>query len=473
VTAVELSKDYARVVIKAKMEKYATGLLVGDTNFWIVAPRVTLGGVSGLGTLLSGNYIGLQPGKSPQRRRDFVGLDVPPAITDQPGRQFQLRASGLGSIGVGSPVYYRSLNIGQVMGYALAADGKSVDIEVFVYAPYDRYVTSTSRFWNASGIDVSAGAEGVKIQTESLIAILAGGVAFDTPDYLGAGEPAPANAQFTLYANKTLAMKQPESMERRFVLYFDESVRGLSVGAPVTLLGLSVGHVTEVGLSFNPQTLVFRPRALITFYPQRMLADITAKERAAAQNLAMQAQPVRTDMLRRMVEDKGLRAELKTGNLLTGELYIAFAYHPHAPKPQNIDWSTDPLELPVASGGLASLQEKLESILTKVDHMPLEAMGNDVAQLLKTLNTTLKEANTMIERVNTELLPESTKTLTELHRAIADGDHALFGKESAGPEELRNTLQELASAARAARVLMEYLQRHPEALIRGKKEEQP
>lgn len=473
VTAVQLSKDYTRVLVTAKMQKYATGLLVEDTQFWVVAPRVTLGGVSGLSTLLSGNYIGVQPGKSLQRRRDFIGLDLPPAIGDQPGREFVLRASSLGSIGIGSPVYYRSLNVGEVAAYALAADGRSIDIKVFVNAPYDRYVTSSSRFWNASGIDVTAGAEGVKVQTESLIAILAGGVAFDTPEYLESGELAPADTQFPLYPNRELALKQADLQERRFVLFFDESVRGLSVGAPVTFLGLPVGNVTDVSLSFNAQTLVFRPRALITFYPQRMLARVTRSDRTAAQSLTSQSQAVRTEMLRRMVEEKGLRAELKTGNLLTGDLFIAFGYHPNAPKPKNIDWSADPLELPVASGGLAELQEKLGSILTKIDRMPLEAMGNETKDLLATLNTTLKDASTTLSRVNTELLPESRKTLQELNRAIAHADQAVFGKESAGPQELHETLQELAAAARSIRVLVDYLQRHPEALIRGKKEEQP
>ncbi len=472
VTAVQLSKDYTQVVVKAKMQKYAAGLLVEDTTFWVVAPRVTLSGVSGLGTLLSGNYIGVQPGKSLRRQRDFTGLDVPPTITDQPGRQFVLAASSLGSIGVGAPVYYKSLSVGQVLEYALAADGKSIDITVFVNAPYDKYVSSSARFWNASGIDVTAGAEGVNVRTESLIAVLAGGVAFDTPAFLSAAQPAAANTKFTLYQNKTLAMKQPELLERRYVLYFNESVRGLSVGAPVTLFGLTVGQVTDVGLSFNPATLDLRPRALITFFPERIVARLSAKERGAGKSILEGGEEARREMLRRMVEDKGLRAQLETGNLLTGDLYVAFAYHPNVPKAK-LDWSADPLELPVASGGLASLEAKLDNILTKVDHMPLEAMGTELKDLLATLNTTLKEANTMISRVNTQLLPETAKTMEELHHAIANGDHALFGQDSAGPQDLRDTLQEMAGAARAVRVLVDYLQRHPEALIRGKKEENP
>jgi len=473
VTTVQLSKDYSRVVVKAQMQKYATDMLVEDTTFWVVAPRVTLSGVSGLGTLLSGNYIGLQPGKSHKHQHYFTGLDVAPAVTDEPGHQFVLKANSLGSVGVGSPVYYRSLSVGQVLGYDLAPDGKSISITVFVNAPYDKYVTSSSRFWNASGVDVSVGAEGVQVRTEALVAVLAGGVAFDTPDFLPPGEPAAANATFTLYPNKVTAMKQPELIERRFALYFDESVRGLSVGAPVTLLGLPAGQVTEVSLTFDPAKGVFRPRALITYYPERILARIsTAKEREKFGSIVEQSKEQRTQFLRHMVEDKGLRAALKTGNLLTGELYVAFDYYPHAPKP-NIDWNADPLELPVASGGLASIQAKLDSILTKIDRMPLEAMGADVKDLIATLDKTLKETNTLLSNVNKDLVPGMKQTLEDLNRAISNGDQALFGRESALPQNLRDTLQEMTGAARSVRVLVDYLQRHPEALIRGKKDQEP
>jgi paraquat-inducible protein B len=268
-------------------------------------------------------------------------------------------------------------------------------------------------------------------------------------------------------------MKQPELLERRFALYFDESVRGLSVGAPVTLLGLTVGQVTEVSLTFDPAKALFRPRVLITYYPERILSRLTtAKGREEYGSMMEQGMERRTQFLRRIVEERGLRAALKTGNLLTGELYVAFDYYPHAPKP-NIDWNADPLELPVASGGLASIQAKLDSILTKIDNMPLEAMGVGVKDLIATLDKTLKQANTLLGNIDTQLVPATTKTLEDLHRAISNGDQALFGKDSAGPQDLRDTLQEMAAAARSVRVLVDYLQRHPEALIRGKKEQEP
>jgi paraquat-inducible protein B len=473
VTTVQLSDDYSKVVVTAKVAKHAAGLIVEDAKFWVVEPRVSLSGVSGLSTLLSGQYLGFQAGKSVKRARLFTALDVAPVITDQPGVRLRLIAKTLGSVGIGAPIYYRSLPVGQVEAYTLAADGKSIEALVFIGAPYDKYVTTATRFWNASGIEVAAGASGVEIRTESIVAVLVGGLAFDVPDFLPSGAPVAANTEFALYQNRTTAMTQPEAVERHFVLYFNESLRGLSVGAPVTLFGLTVGRVAEVGLNYDSATLTLRPRVLVTFYPERVAATLSAKGQATGgRNPSDMSLEARARLLRHLVEDKGLRAQLETGSLLTGELYVGFGYVPNAPKP-TIDWGRDPLELPVASGGLASIEAKLNSILTKVDNMPLGAMGANVNNVLATLNQTLKEADALLSHVDSQLLPEGTKTIEALHRAIANADRALLGKDAPASQDLHDMMQELTNTARAARVFLEYLQQHPSILIRGKKEEHP
>ncbi|HWZ71267.1 MAG TPA: MlaD family protein [Casimicrobiaceae bacterium] len=479
VTAVELSDDYTKVLVKAKIAKHAAGLMVQDAKFWVVEPRISLSGVSGLNTLLSGNYIGFQAGKSEEDERNFIALDEPPPITDQPGKRFILKAPTLGSLGIGSPVYYRRLNVGQVAAYNLTADGKSLEITVFVNAPYDKYVTTETRFWNASGIDISVGADGVDVHTESFAALLAGGLGFDAPAFLPPGEPAAANATFTLYRDRAIAMKVPDAIERRFVLYFDESVRGLSVGAPVTLFGLAVGEVAEVGLSLDPATQAIRPRVLITFFPERLLGRVAAQQQATAKSLVEATTDARLRNLRRQVEERGLRGQLQIGSLLTGQLYVAFGYFPNAPKVK-LDVSKDPMELPVVPGGLANLEAKLSSILTKIDTMPLNAIGSEVKNALTTLNQTLKDADTLVNRIDAQWVPEGTKTLEDLRRAITTADRALknadttlFAKDSPAPQDLRDTLQEVTRAARAVRVLVEYLERHPETLIRNKPLERP
>ena len=252
VTAVQLTDDYAKVEVTAKIDKRAAGLMVEDAKFWVVRPthhpeRDLRARHAALGQLhrLRGRQVG-QPSE-----RKFTGLEVAPIITGQPGRQFVLKAADLGSLGIGSPIYYRRLQVGQVIAYDLAPDGKAVEIKIFVNAPYDKYVNPGTRFWNASGIDVSLGADGVDVRTESLVALLAGGLAFDTPPFLPTEPARAANTVFTLYSDRATAMKEPDSIARRYVLHFNESLRGLSVGAPVTFLGLPAGEVTDVGLDFD------------------------------------------------------------------------------------------------------------------------------------------------------------------------------------------------------------------------------
>ena len=406
-------------------------------------------------------------------QRHYVALDTPPLITDQPGRRFTLDAASLGSVGVGAPVYYRSLPVGEVATYRLAPDGKSIEVTVFINAPYDKYVTEETRFWNASGIQASAGANGVDIQTESLVSVLVGGIAFDVPDFMPPGQPAPANREFTLFRNRTIAMTQPDPVERHFVLYFDESLRGLSVGAPVTLFGLTVGRVAEVGLSFDQATLALRPRVLITFLPEQLTARLPTEQRASnGTDFVTMSPSIRARMLRRLVENRGLRAQLEAGSLITGELYVGFEYVQNAPKPK-IDWNRDPLELPVASRGLATIEAKLNSILTKVDKIPLGNMAAGLKDMIATLNQTLKQADTLLSRVDTELLPEGTKTIEVMHKTIADADRALLGKDSPTTQDLHDLMQELTDMARSVRIFVNYLEQHPSMLIRGKKEDHP
>lgn len=480
VTAVELSEDYSTVIVKAKIAKHAAGLMVKDAKFWVVAPQISLGGVSGLNTLLSGNYIGFQAGKSTEEQTDFIGLDAAPIITDQTGRPFILKARSLGALGIGSPVYYHQIKVGQVAAYKLAADGKSVEITVFVESPYDEYVNGGTRFWNAGGIDVSVGADGVDVRTESLVAALVGGVAFDTPNALASAEQAAPNAAFTLYRNRKIAMRQPDPVARRFVLNFNESVRGLSVGAPVTLYGMRVGEVTTVDLVFDSKTLTFHPRVMITFFPDLVIGlKASGREAGTGTTVAEMSEPERLRMVRRMVEERGLRAQLQTGSLLTGELYVAFGYFPDLPKPK-IDWTRDPLELPVVPSTMASLESKLTSILTKIDSMPLGAIGIDFKNALATLDQTMKDADTLMNSVNVQLVPQGTKTLEELRRAIGNADRVvtnadatLFGADAPVKQDMRDAIQEVTRAARSVRVLVDYLERHPEMLIRGKPGEKP
>ena len=477
VTKVELSDTDVTVEVTAKISKRAARLMVDDAKFWVVEPRVTLSGISGLGTLLSGNYIGFLPGKSDKKQSRFTALEVAPIITDQPGRRFTLKASTLGSLGIGSPIYYRQLQAGQVAAYNLSADGKGIDITVFINKPYDTYVTPETRFWNASGIDVSVGAGGVNVRTEGLVALLAGGLAFDAPSFATQGQPASADTVFTLYSDRATAMKQPESVARVYALTFSESLLGLSVGAPVTFLGLPAGEVTQVGLSLNPATMAFRPRVLITFYPERLLSRVVARDQAAGKIFTEGSEKARLELIRRIVEEQGLRGQLKSGNLLTGQLFVAFNYFPDAAK-QKLDLTQDPVELPVVKSTIPDLEAKLTGILEKLDNLPLEAIGKELSKDLASLGQTLEDTSRLLSRVDTELVGVLKTTLDEARLAIASADRmltntdaTLVGKDAPVQQDLRDALQEMVSAARSLRVLTDYLERHPESLIRGKSQE--
>jgi len=474
VSAVELHDNFSKVLVTARIDKHAEDLMVKDANFWVVQPQVTLSGVSGLGTLLSGNYIGFEQGKSKERRRHFTGLEVAPVITiDQPGRQFELTAADMGSLATGSPLYFRRLRVGQVIGSKLAADGASVRFLVFVNAPYDRFVSAETRFWNASGMDVSLGAEGLDVRTQSLVSLLIGGVAFETPSFLTDGEPAAADTSFPLYADRDTAMKQPEAIARRYVLYFDDSLRGLSIGAPVTLLGLEAGEVTDVGFEMDPEALVLRGRVEFVAYPERVVAHVRTLESAKTERLIGDEQQSHA-FLQGLIEERGLRGQLRSGSLITGQLYVAFDYVPDAPKVK-LDWSVPTPVIPTVPSTLPNLEDKVTGILDKIDKIPFEAIGNEIKQVLASIDKAIGDIDKAVDHIDTGVTPELRSALVEFRRALASADRVLNNTDATllGPDapvqfELRDALQEVARAARGVRVLADYLERNPGALIRGK-----
>jgi paraquat-inducible protein B len=474
VTGVRLTDDTRNVEVTARIAKSAAPLMVADARFWVVRPRISLSGVSGLSTLISGNYIGFEAGTSTKKSREYTGLEVPPIITGStPGRQFILQSTDLGSLGIGSPVYYRRLPVGQVVAYDLVPDGGSVQIRVFVNAPYDKYVVRDTRFYNASGVDVSLTANGLDVRTQSLVALLEGGVAFETPPGYLSESQAAAESVFTLYRDRTTAMKIDESIATRYVLYFRESVRGLSVGAPVSFYGVQVGEVTDVGLMFDPATLDVKPRVEVVVYPERVVAQLPTVQGAQLQALVHDPS-VRQEFMRKLVERRGLRAQLATGSLVTGQRFISLSYFPKAAK-ANVTWTQTPAELPTMVSTLPEIEEKLGRIIDKIEKVPLDVIGEDVKKAIASLDETLKEARGTIQRFDAEVTPALKAALDDARGALGAAEKMITSTENnhvgpgaPGQVELRNAMQELARAARSLRVLADYLERHPESLIRGK-----
>lgn len=460
---IAIAKDRSHVIVTADIAKSADNLIVADTRFWVVRPRISFNSISGLGTLLSGAFIGVDAGNSTESKKNFTGLDTPPQVTsDAPGRLFRLHADNIGSLYIGAPVYFRRVPVGEVTGYQLDADGRGVSLDIFITAPNDKLVTANSRFWHASGIDVSLQGTDIKLNTESLISIVVGGISFQPAPDAQPAPPAATNAVFTLYANKEAAMKPVEKEVQTYLLYFTESLRGLSPGALVDFRGIPFGEVKNVGIEYDRETKTLRFPVEINVYPARLRSRY---RKGAPQMSAMEREP--HVLLERWVS-RGFRAQLKSANLLTGQLYVSLDFYPRAPAAK-VDWNASPPVLPTVPGALEDIQETLGNIARKLDRVPFEAIGNNLNQTLQSLNSTLKSADKVVKQLDTGVLPELRETLDTARKALGNAEKTLSA-DAPVQQDLRDTLNEVNRAAQSFRVLADYLGRHPEALIRGKRE---
>ena len=455
VSAVVLSADHQTVVVSANLSKDAASLLKADTQFWIVRPRIGVGSVSGLETLLSGVYIGMKSGADTRRERQFVGLENPPALSHGPhGREIQLHASRAGSLAIGAPVYFRQFQVGRVIDENLEQDG-STRVTVFLEAPYDAFVKPETRFWNASGINVKLGADGLNVQTESLAAVIAGGLAFDD----GPAEAVPVAAgtprQFTLYKNETEAMAPPDGEPHYVRMRFAQALRGLEVGAPVEFIGVNIGAVVAVDLGYEHQRKSFPVIVTAKLYPRRM--------GQAYEALAAQGKTESTETLATFVGTlvaRGLRAQPRLGSLLTGKLYISLDFLPASPRAA-FDPSIRPLELPTVNGTFQELEASVGRLVKKVDDLPLE-------QIVADLHTDLKDLHETLSELHAQVLPNASDTLSALHRTLDSADRTL-DVESPLQHGLTETLSEARDTLRAIRELADYLDRQPDALLRGRR----
>jgi paraquat-inducible protein B len=458
VTKVALRADAEAVVVTAKLQKEATRLLVDDSQFWVVRPRVSGGGVSGLGTLLSGAYIGMDVGQSVLDQRDFIGLEVPPVlVSGMEGREFVLRAEDLGSVGFGTPIYFRRLQVGSVTAFRLDPDGRGATIRIFVNTPYDQFVKTGSRFWHASGMDVTLSAEGITVDTESLASLFVGGLAFSTPPFAQQSATAPQGSTFKLYGTRSDALREPDSGGERYALVFSESVRGLKLGAVVEFRGIPVGEVSEISARYTgPKERIEIP-VHITIYPERL--QRRSNEKAAPGPAERRA------MMDRHVAG-GMRAQLRTGNLLTGQLYVALDYVEDA-APARIDWRASPPELPTTKGQLEELQAMVASIAKKLDALPYDQLVAELRGAIASLDSTLKTTETLARKLGDEVAPDVRSTLSDTRATLAAARRTI-ATDSALQVELQTTMREVAASARALRELAETLERRPEALLRGK-----
>jgi paraquat-inducible protein B len=471
VRRVKLTKDHREVEVTAEMRGNSgiEDLLVTDTRFWVVRPRVGAAGVSGLGTLLSGAYIGMDAGRDAAEKREFEGLDVQPVITaDVPGREFSLMADDLGSLDIGSPIYLRRVQVGQVLAYTMMPDGRHIKFTIFITAPYDRFVSAHSRFWHASGIDVDLGAQGLHVQTQSVVSVLAGGIAFQElpdPDTApGTSAEAPERTQFTLYGQMSDALKLPDSQGFDYRLLFASSVRGLAVGAPVEYRGLPIGEVTRIAVDGssgedNPEPMI---AVDVRVYPRRL----PTINKSGHEDMTQQDQRKRIDPMVR----RGFRAQLKSGSLLTGQLYVSLDFVKQAPA-AHIDWTTTPPTMPTAPGGFDDLQASLSSLARKLDAIPYDQLAQDLHKSLGDLDASLKHVDDLVTHLDTGVVPEARNTLADARKAVDDLRKTLGTVDRTMGPQAADALDEVSRAAASLKGLADFLKRHPESLLKGKPED--
>ncbi|EHK63259.1 intermembrane transport protein PqiB [Achromobacter arsenitoxydans] len=463
VKSIGFNSDRSKVVVQAELAKEVSDLAREGTNFWVVRPRLDVSGVSGLGTLLSGAYIGVdaEEGKGESNRatkRSFEGLEVPPAVThDRAGKRFKLRASDLGSLDIGSPVYFRRINVGRVIGYALDKDGAAVNVEVFVDAPNDRFVTNGTRFWNASGVDFSVNADGLKVRTQSLVSMAVGGVAFEPVQTVrDGGAQAPADSNFDLYPTEAAAKANPDGEAFPIRMRYDQSIRGLAVGAPIDFNGITLGNVTQITLDFDPESKRFYSLVDATLYPERL-----GRVYEEVRERALKDGDVAGGRLLGVMIKHGLRAQLRTSNLLTGQLYVVLDDFPNA-KPVEFKMS-EPAMIPTVPGNLDQLQQQVSNIVAKIEKIPFDKIGDD-------LRTTLASTSKLMNRLDKQVAPEAQKVLKQAKESMAN-INSMLASDASLPVNAEKAMQELSRAARSLRALADFLQSNPEALLRGRGED--
>ena len=480
---VHLARDFKSVLVHVRMKAEGSRIMTDHARFWVVRPRLSTGNISGLETLLSGAYIEVDPGDpGGQRKTDFTGLEDPPGVrSDEPGSIYVLKAGRLGSIGPGAPIFYRDVSVGEVLSYDLGDGLGPVAIRVFVRSPFDKFVEDSTHFFNTSGISVNLGPEGVHVEMQSLQALLSGGITFETPKFVRDNKPSTPNHEFKLYASKADADNAGYIKNIPFVTYFTSSVGGLARGSPVEVFGLQVGTVTEVRLVMDGATNAVRARVAFNLQPERLLSEREVE--AHKDEFAVTSSLVK----------QGLRAVLESSNFITGQKDISLQYVPNASQAA-LGREGDALLMPSQSGGIDNITASVSDIMTKLDKIPFEEIGQnlsgalasvnrtvsgpDVQNALRKLSETLTDVQHLVRHADQGLTPAlqrlpqiSADLQNTLHHADALLGEGGYGGNSDFQRNMSRLLDQVNDAARSIRLLADFLDRHPEALIRGRTSE--
>jgi len=482
---IQLSEGNDQVIVLARMDKEVKPYLTENTRFWVVRATVSGGQVSALGTLLSGAYIGIDPVKEGKSTREFIGLEKRPLVTtDIPGQQYMLTSSTLGSLNIGSPIFYRKIKVGEVVDYNFDETGEAIDIKVFIHAPHHVRISTATKFWNASGIDVTLDASGIKVDTQSLVSILQGGIVFDTPATLDSKTEVPEDFQFQLFPNQEKAKEKTYAIKTYYMMYFDQSVRGLLPGAPIEFRGIPIGEVVDVKLIIEIDKQEARIPVLVMLEPERF--EVWSKGEKIDHALVYDGESDAEKPQQWSLIANGLRAQLKTGNLLTGQLYIDMDMFPDA-EPVQIVYENGYPVFPTVPSGLGQIIENISTVLKKIERIPFEELGKNLNETTVTLRSTLEEFRGLAGNINQQVLPNMEQTLTNINKQLLPvlnqtmedlqdtmaGLKHTVGTDSALNFKTQQALDELTSAIRSIRSVTDQLNRNPRSLIFGRGETKP
>lgn len=497
VVSVELSQDLKQVVIRARMNPGTANLLNDESQLWVVKPTIGRGGVSGLNTLLSGAYIELQPGKSDSGKYFFELLETPPiAPPDAPGVRIFLSSSDAAALAVGDPILYRGYDVGTVERSEFDMTKRNMRYQLFIRAPYDALVTENVRFWKASGMALDMSAEGVRIEMASMATLLGGGVTFDVLDGWPAGNKVVDDADFQLFENRKSIQDGLYNEYLEYLLFFDESIRGLTAGAPVEYRGVRIGTVASVPYFFNmknPLQVAFNKGipVLIRIETGRLYDNLTLPQLRQELDQAV---------------SKGLRAVLKTGNLLTGGLYIDLnqleadskGVSATAAAPAAVDAPADgvtanattdaespaivatpllpePLPefagykiLPTSRSGLGHIEQKVLQALDKINNLPVEQVLADSSATLNATKDLMQQSQQLVLSLDALVKADATQQLpAEVNKSLADLRKTLAGLSPGSPvyERINSNLQAMDKVLRDLQPVVQTLNQQSNALI--------
>ncbi|MFT5426630.1 MAG: paraquat-inducible protein B [Gammaproteobacteria bacterium] len=481
VDGIQFAEDFSHVLITASFNQGTETFFRRNTRFWVVKPQLSVRGASGLSTLVSGAYIEIEPGKGAEQLH-FEGLEKQPVVTaDEAGKKVVLVTDKLRSIDTGSPVYYKGLLAGEVLGHELGNDRQSIYIYAFIREPYDSLIKGNSRFWNISGMDISLGADGLNVRTESLQSLVLGGIAFETSATLEQENSDIENLVFTLHENYNSIQEGSYTKKIKFMMFFDGSVRGLNVGAPVDFNGIKVGTVLDVRLEFDSENTAFRIPVLIEIEPERIIERGNQEITSSYETLT------------KLVE-RGLRGSLQTGSLLTGQLFVGLSMRPDTPINLIAEETPFPQLPTIRAADFGSIAQSIESFLNKLDKVDINKLSEALIKALegtgKLLNSpeiqgtlgelqlSLQTFRGVLQKIDNSDIQQTIKSGNVVMEKISESMGIFDETLSRANHMLKpnsplqyNVIKlsgELEETARSIRSLVETLERHPQALIFGK-----